>query len=62
MIVEILFKDLSILTIENVKKVSNASTNIPNDWLYVYTYGDLDGHPSFKHKMYNIVCVQVKEK
>lgn len=62
MIVEILFKDLSILTIENVKKVSNASTNIPNDWLYVYKYGDLDGYPSFRHKMDNIVCVEVKEK
>ena len=59
--VNILFKDKrDILTIENVRKVTNASTNIPNDWIYVYTTGDILGKPRYKYPMSKILCIEVE--
>lgn len=60
--VEILFKDKSTLTIENVKRVTNASTNIEKDWLYIYTNYDIPGKPSIRYPMEKIICVDVKSE
>lgn len=60
MTVEIMFKDNSILTIENVTRVSNASTNLTNDWIHVYSMGDMPGHPKFRCSISDIICVETK--
>lgn len=57
--VTILFKDNSELTIENVKKVSNASTTIKEDYLYIYNMNDEPGNPRFRVKISDIICAEV---
>lgn len=61
MVVEILYKDHSSLTIENIKHITNSSTTIPNDWIHIYKWGDVPGNPSFRVKVDDIICVEARE-
>lgn len=59
--VRILYKNGEIRTIFTVKQVTNASTKIDNDFLYVYKYGDTKGNPSIGIPIKDILCVEVTE-
>lgn len=57
--VEVLLKNGEIKIFNNVKYVTNASTNIPNDWIYIYLVNDETGKPSVKYPMSAVTCVAV---
>ena len=59
MTVKIFFNDQRISTIENVIRVTNASTILVPDWLYVYVTGDIPGYPKFRYNISNIICVEI---
>lgn len=57
--VTILFIDNTVETYEGIRKVTNASHNIPNDWIYVYRFNDIPGQPSIRYPMKKVNCVEV---
>ena len=57
--VTILFRDGRIEVHENFFRCSNASAKIPNDWFYVWRYGDDPGKPTYRYPMADISCVEV---
>lgn len=57
----ILYKNGVTKIIYMVRSVSNASTKIDNDMVYIYRYGDIRGEPSVRIPVKDIVCVEVTE-
>ena len=57
--VEVLLKNDEIKIFNNVKYVSNASTNALNDWLFIYLANDEVGKPSVRYPMSAVTCVAV---
>lgn len=59
MTVTVLFSDDSVVIYEDIRKVSNASRNIPNDFLYLYRLNDIPGHPSIRLPMSTVITFEV---
>lgn len=57
--VSILFKDGDLKTFDGIWKIANASTNIVNDWIYLYRIGDPHGDPSLRWPMAKVTCIEV---
>lgn len=59
--VNILFKNKNIKSYTNVKMVSNVSTTITNDFIYIYRIGDIIGEPSIIVPVNDIICIETME-
>lgn len=55
----ILFHDNTTETYEGIRKVTNASRKVPNDWIYLYRFNDIPGQPSIRFPMSKVNCVEV---